>query len=263
MPHVILKRVWNYCAYSKKFLAFIFILLFISSVLQNYILSTGNSLGISILNIMVFMSVVGYGMVITRDRINHGNRLPKIVIRDIAVLGIKAGFVMVVYLLVQGYVLDFICSPLDFPAFDLEDILLNWSETVHLLYSHNPIDTLFFIVVGSVLFYLFSFFMEIALARLADTSSILKAFNFLAIKRNIDMIGWRNYAKEYTLIIVTIVFLSYLSAFSLPFSFLDSLVDMFLSFLIFATQYLGIGAVYSKIKDIENRVVIPVDEMQE
>ena len=111
--------------------------------------------------------------------------------------------------------------------------------------------------------YVFSFFMETALARLADTNSIRKSFNFLEIKKNIDAIGWRNYAKEYTLIIVTIVFLSYLSAFSLPFSFLDSLVDMFLSFLIFATQYLGIGAVYSKIKDIENRVVIPVDEMQE
>jgi len=33
--------------------------------------------------------------------------------------------------------------------------------------------------------------------------------------------------------------------------------------LIVATQYWGIGAVYSKIIDIENRVVIPVDEMQE
>ena len=263
MPHVILKRVWDYCAYSKKFLAFIFILLFISSVLQNYIVSIGDSLEITILNIVVYISVVGYGMVITRDRINHGERLPKIVIKDIVVLGIKAGLVMAVYLLAQGMVLDFVCSPLDFPAFDLEDMLLNWAESIHMLYSHNPVDTIFFLVVGSVLFYVFSFFMEIALARLADTNSILKAFNFLAIKRNIDTIGWRNYAKEYTLIIVTIVFLSYLTAFTWPFSFLDSLIDMFISFLVFATQYLGIGAVYSKIKDMENNVVIPVEEMSE
>ena len=263
MPHVILKRVWDYCAYSKKFLAFIFILLFISSVFQNYIVSIGDSYEISILNIVVFISVVGYGMVITRDRINHGERLPKIEIREIAVLGIKASLVMVVYILAQGFLLDFICSPLNFPAFDLEDMLLDWVGLIHRLYSHNLIDTIFFLVVGSVLFYVSSFFMEIALARLADTNSILKSFNFLEIKKNIDTIGWINYAKEYTLIIFVIVFLSYLSAFTFPFSFLDSLVDMFLSFLIFATQYLGIGAVYSKIKDIENRVVIPVEGMQE
>ena len=179
----------------------------------------------------VFVTVVGYGMVITRDRINHCKRLPKIVVKDIIVFGIKASIVMAIYLLVQGIVFDFVCFPLDFPAFDLEDLLLNWSESIHMLYSHNPIDTLVFLIAGSVLFYAFSFFMEIALARLADTKSMLQSFNFLAIKRNIDTIGWRNYAKEFTLIIFAIVFLSYLMLFDFPVTFLDSLVDMFLSFL--------------------------------
>ena len=86
MPHVILKRVWDYCAYSKKFLAFIFLLLFISSMLQKYILTVGDVYEIYVLQVLVAISVAGYGMVITRDRINHGKRLPKIEIMDIIVL---------------------------------------------------------------------------------------------------------------------------------------------------------------------------------
>ena len=229
------------------------------SLLQNYILSWSDSFETNILNMVVFVTVVGYGMVITRDRINHGKRLPKIVVKDIIVFGIEASVVMMIYLIVQGFVLNFVCFPLDFPAFDLEDLLLNWSESIHMFYSHNPIDTMVFLIVGSVLFYVFSFFMEIALARLADTNSILQSFNFLAIKRNIDTIGWKNYVKEYTLIVFSIVFLSYLMLFDLQVTFLDFLVDMFLSFLIFATQYLGIGAIYCRIKDIENRVSIQVE----
>ena len=87
-------------------------------------------------------------MVITRDRINHSKRLPKIVVKDIIVFGIKASIVMAIYLLVQGIVLDFVYFPLDFPAFDLEDLMLNWSESIHMLYSHNPIDTLVFLIAG-------------------------------------------------------------------------------------------------------------------
>jgi len=234
-------------------------LLFISSLLQNYIQSTGNAWEIYIIQMLVVVSVAGYGMVITRDRINHGKRLPKIQIKDIAIFGVKSSIVISIYLFVQGYILNLVCSPLEFPPFDLEDMLLNWSETMHLLFTHNPIDTLLFLIVGSVLFYIFSFFMEIALAKLADTNSIMSSFNIVSIKRSIDVIGWKNYAKDYTLIVVTIVFLSYLSSFELPFSLLDSLIDMFLSFLIFATQYLGMGAVYCNIKDKESKVRVPVD----
>ena len=87
----------------------------------------------------------------------------------------------------------------------------------------------------------------------------MSSFNFIAIKRSIDVVGWRNYAKDYTLIVFAIVFLSYLMSYELVFSFLDSIVDMFLAFLIFATQYLGIGAAYCEIKDLETKVRIPVE----
>ena len=259
MPHVILKRVWDYCAYSKKFLAFIFLLLFISSMLQKYILTVGDVYEIYVLQVLVAISVAGYGMVITRDRINHGKRLPKIEIKDIIVLGIKSVIVITIYLEVQGLILDFVCSPFNFPAFDLEEMLLLWPETIHMIYTHNPVNTIIFLVVGAVLFYVFSFFMEIGLAKLADTNSFLEAFNFPSIKRSIDVIGWRNYAKEYTLIILTIVLLSYLTAFQTSFTFVDSLIDMTLSFFIFATQFLGIGAVYCRIKDLENEENMPAE----
>ena len=94
--------------------------------------------------------------------------------------------------------------------------------------------------------------MEIALAKVADTKSIWSALNLVSIKRSIDVIGWRNYAKDYTLIVFVIVFLSHLISYDVPFSFLDSIIDMFLSFFIFATQYLGIGAIYCEIKDLES-----------
>ena len=96
--------------------------------------------------------------------------------------------------------------------------------------------------------------MEIALAKLADTNSFLSAFDLKSIKRSIDVIGWRNYAKEYTMIIFVIVVLSYIVSRDLPSLLLDSIVDMILSFLIFVTQYLGIGAVFCKIKDLESEM---------
>ena len=252
MPHVILKRVWDYCSYNKYFLAFIFALLFISSLIQNYVRVNGDYNDWVLLQTLVFISVSGYGMSITKSRINHGKRLPKIIIKDVIILGIKSAIIISIYIFIQGMILGYFCHSLDFPVFDLQTMLMNWSDTLHILFAHNPAYTVLFIIFGAILFYVTSFFAEIALAILADTNSILAALNLLSIKRSIDVLGWGNYAKEYTLIILTIVFLSYLVALNIPFTFLDSIVDMFLSFLIFATEFLGIGAVYCRIKDLES-----------
>ena len=91
MPHRVIKTVWDYCAYSKKFFAFIIILIFISSLIQNEFhrnLHMYEWLAFQVISTIV---VAGYGMVITRDRINHGVRLPKIVIKDSAVDAICHG----------------------------------------------------------------------------------------------------------------------------------------------------------------------------
>ena len=68
-------------------------------------------------------------------------------------------------------------------------------------------------------------------------------------KRDIDIVGWGNYFKEYTLIVLALVILYYFKSFNIPISFLDYIVDVFLQLLLFATQFLGIGAIYCRIKD--------------
>ncbi|WP_406535288.1 DUF4013 domain-containing protein [Methanobrevibacter sp.] len=253
MPHVILKRVWDYCTYSKEFFAFVLILLFVSSLIQNYVTANGDSIIWVIVQILVFISVSGYGMSITRSRINHGRRLPKIIVKDIIVLGFKSAMLMCIYVFIQGEILHYVCSFLNFSAFNLEELLLHWTDTIHLLLYHEPVTAVLFLILGSAIFYVTAFFMEISLAKLADTGSIFSALNFMSIKRDIDVVGWRHYAKDYTLIALAIVFLTYLISFDIPFIFIDSIFDMILTFLIFATQYLGIGAVYCEIKDLKKQ----------
>ena len=252
MPHIIIKKVWDYCSYNKSFLLFILGLFFVSSLIQNYVQLNGDTIQLAILQLIVFVSVVGYGMLITRSRINHGKGLPKIEIRDIAVLGIKANIVMVVYVSIQSLILGSVCSLFEFPAFDLEYLLLSWKETINMFFNHDPVNSILFVIFGSILFYGVAFFMEIALAKLADTGRIRDAFNLLSIKRSIDVVGWKNYAKDYTIIVLTIVILTELICIDLSFTFLDSIIDTILSFFVFATQYLGIGAVYCEIKDLES-----------
>ena len=251
MPHVILKKVWDYCTYSKKFFLLILAMLFISSLIQNFVKLNGDDLEWMALQIVVFIVVSGYGMSITRSRINHGIRLPKIVIKDIIVLGIKSTILSSIYLYIRGIILVRTCSRLGFPAFNLEELLLHWTETITMLFNHEPINAALFVLLGAIIFYIFTFFMEISLARLADTGSMLSSVNLFSIKKSIDIVGWRNYAKDYTLIALAIVILSYLITFNIPNAFIDSIVDMILSFLVFATQYLGIGAAYCEIKDLE------------
>ena len=255
MPLSIIKKVWDYCSYSMWFLAFIFILLLVSEFIQNYVQVRVDYGYWMVIQFIIFALLAGYGMQITRDRINHGVRLPKIIIKDVVFFGFKATIVYFFYFFIQGYVLDFICSPLNFPNFNLEEMLFHWSDTLYMLYYHNPIKTIIFLVVGSILFYCTVFFMEIALARLADTRSMLQSFNFIAIVRNISTFGWRNYARDYTIIVLAIVILLFLESFQLPNPILDDFVDTLLEFLIFATQYLGIGAVYCDIKDMERELV--------
>ena len=249
MPFFKLNRIWKFCTYNKPFFIFILILYLMLNLLQDYVETNCEMFQIMIIQFLVGIIVTGYGMIITRERINDGIRLPKIEIRDVVSLGVKSSIVLSVLLMLQGEILDMVSSALNFPIFDLEELLLDFHETIHLLYTHNPIDTLLFFVFGALLFYITTFFLEIALARLADTGSLVEGFDLIEIKKDIDVAGWRHYTIDYTSIILVLVFLSYLKAMVIPVSYLDYFVDVFLSLLIFATQFLGIGAIYSEIKD--------------
>ncbi len=248
MPLIKMKKVWDYCTYNKPFFLFVIILLCILNFTSNYYYMFPKSW--RLLEFFIIPTITtGYGMTITRDRINQGVRLPKILIKDVLVLGVKSIIVFNIYLFIQGSILDFVCSPFNFPTFELEDMLLDLPNTLNLLYSHNPVHTLIFLVLGSILFYITSFFMEIAIARLADTGSILTAFKFAEIKRDIDTLGWRHYTKDYTLIILALVIFSSLSYLTIPVSILDYVWKIALKLFLLATQFLGIGAVYAEIKE--------------
>ena len=251
MPLIILKKVWDYCTYNKKYILFILVLLFLSQMFQDYVRMNVDNSSWEIFQLIVFILLYGYGMEITRDRINHGVRLPKLIIKNIIVFGVKSSIVFYLYVFIQSSILEWFSSYLHFPVFNLKTMLLNFWQTLHLLYVNHPINTIIFLVVGSILFYFTIFFVEIALARLADTGSIVQSFNFKAILKNINSYGWLNYVKDYTLIIVAIVILSLIQDLEVPIYFIDYLKDVFLGFLIFVTQFLGIGAVYSEIKDRE------------
>ena len=249
MPLVKLKRVWDYCTYNIPFFIFILILFavinFIEGMYQNDLSFEGAGLILIICTILLN----GYGMTITRDRANHGFRLPKVLPKDVFIFGIKSSVVMAVYLFVQGTILDLVCSPLGFPPFDLEEMLFDFGGTIHLLYAHNPFKTVIFVVVGAILFYITVFFMEIAMARLADTGKFLAAFNLIAIKKCIDIAGWRHYTRDYTSIIVAIVILGLIESQVISIPFINYFGDIILSLLMFAAQYLGIGSIYCEIKD--------------
>ena len=253
MPVNVIKKVWDYCSYSKSFLIFIFFLFLISQIFQNKVYVNVDGGAWMILQAIVFIIVSGYGMEIARDRINHGVKLPKIIVKDVIVLGFKASVVIAFYVIVQTVLLYFI-TPMDFPFFNLEELLVDLNDTINTLSSHRLFDDLIFVVAGGIIFYCTTFFMEIALAKLADTGKFSEAFNFSSIRRSISALGWWEYAKEYTMIILAIVILTYLKFIDIPFWFIDVPFDLLMGILIFATQFLGIGAIYSKMKDIETNM---------
>ncbi|WP_295722114.1 hypothetical protein [uncultured Methanobrevibacter sp.] len=66
------------------------------------------------IQIIVAIFITGYGLSITCDRINHGYRLPKLIPKEIIILGIKGTIVYMVYFTIQFYVLNYIAYMYDF-----------------------------------------------------------------------------------------------------------------------------------------------------
>ena len=135
--------------------------------------------------------------------------------------------------------------------FDLEDLLMNFEDTVHMFVVNEAFHSLIFVVVGGLAFYVTTFFVEISLAMLADTNSLLLSFNLVSLSKKIRVIGFKTYILDCTSIILAIIILSYLQHIAIPIFWLDQIWETVLGFLIFATQYLGIGALYADIKDKE------------
>jgi hypothetical protein len=253
MPLFKLKRVWEYCSYNIPFFVFILILIFIINSISNISYDGfGSDIGFAV-EIIISVILTGYGLSITRDRINHGYRLPKIMPKDVIYFGIKGSLVYIIYLSFQVMILTLISDILGFPLFDLKELILSFTGTFHMLLEHDPIHSIVFLVLGGIVFYVTSFFAEIGLAKLADTKSIISSFDLKSIYRDIESFGWRRYARDLTSIILAIVILTYVKSNLSPFFWIDNVLGTVLGFLIFATQYLGIGAVYCNMKDMKEK----------
>ena len=102
-----------------------------------------------------------------------------------------------------------------------------------LFYKHDPISFIVFILLGLITVYVTIFFMEIALAILADGGKLREAFDFRKIRDIISEIGWNAYAIDYTKIILAVVILIAINGYFKPywpFSILIGVVTDILAF---------------------------------
>lgn len=253
MPIKRLKKVWNYCTYSIPFFIFVLILIFLLNSLSDFSLNIKGGwfkyIESWMIQAIVTVFATGYGLSITRDRINHGYRLPKIIPKEILILGIKGCIVYMVYFTFQFYILNYIASIYEFPLFTLEEFLLDFSDNFHILVYADHKNALTFFSLSGIIFYITTFFGETGLAKLADTKSLSLAFNLNSVYKSISLLGWKNYAMDITSITIAIVILGYLGSLELFNSWINTIWGTFFGFLMYVTQYLGIGAIYSKIKD--------------
>lgn len=252
MPLFKLKKVLQYSMNDIPYFIFILVLIFIINMIGDFSGSYMDSYYmVFFINGIVSVVILGYGVLITKDRINHGHKLPRIVVKDVLVLGIKSLFVYIAFFLIQTLVFTITSQIFDIPMFDLEDLLMNFEDTVHMFVVNEAFHSLIFVVVGGLAFYVTTFFVEISLAMLADTNSLLLSFNLVSLSKKIRVIGFKTYILDCTSIILAIIILSYLQHIAIPIFWLDQIWETVLGFLIFATQYLGIGALYADIKDKE------------
>ena len=101
MPLYRLKKVWKYCSYNIPFFVFISVLMFIIGLVSAYVDLYFSFMGAGLITAFISMLLTGYGLSITRDRINHGYRLPKIMPKDVFLFGIKGSIVYAIYITFQ------------------------------------------------------------------------------------------------------------------------------------------------------------------
>ena len=62
------------------------------------------------------------------------------------------------------------------PDFELEEVFLHVEEIVEYFYTYDPVQTTIFIILCIAVTYIFTFFMEIGIGKLADWRKINRCF---------------------------------------------------------------------------------------
>lgn len=234
-----LKKTFECCMTNKKRT----VIIAISTLLVAYLIAV---LGNIYSNIVIAIYAViynSYGMQFTREVIDGREFLPKFDFKSIP-LGIKASIIISIYGGIQALFLYGISLLFDFPSFEMEELVLKLPETIHQIYTHNPVHSLLFFVLSIIVFYITIFFMEIALAQLADGGKFFDSFNLKLIKGYIDKIGWVTYATDYTAVLLILMVLGL-------FEFVPVLnvVMVTLSYsLFFIVEFNAIGLIFRKTK---------------
>ena len=247
MPNIMLKGSVKYCLGNKIFFIYVLAQFLIFECITNKV---GGILKST--SLIVLLIVLGYGLKVTQDVINGGKSLPKIKLKELINFGLKGIVVYTFYLTIQASFLDLVSLKLNFPEFDLEEMLLNIGETISLFYEHDAISFILFIFLGLVVVYVTVFFMEIALAILADGGKLKEAFNFHKIKNIISIIGWNSYAIDYTKIVLAIVILVFIKGLFNSYNGINIIMGVITDMLAFIVEYRGIGNIYNEYKNSLN-----------
>lgn len=253
----LLKGSFRYCFANRKsmlnviILAVLFNLTFFVTYFDVFFNQSLRGITESFWCVLIIMFLtVGYGLAITKDLIDGGKGLPKIFTWNTLKLGFKGLPVFVFYTMIQILVMVFIADLFEFPAFDLEEMILQITDTFKLLFTHDPSSTVLFFAISCIVFFLSVFFMEIALAQLADSGRFLDAFNIRLSLKNIRKIGWVGYAVDVTYVTLAVVILTFIGDLIDPYPLVNFLGAVLISVLIFVIQFGAIGIVFRDIKDV-------------
>ncbi len=249
MPVDVVKGTYKYCMENKWFFLFVIIIFSILEFGIDFI----NSPVYIIAYLITSVFILGYGIQIIEDIINGGIRLPKIMPKKVVVYGLKGMVIRIFYVAIQLTLLSVVARNINFPVFELQELILNYHKTLLLIYNHDVVSFFIFVFSGFIISYVTSFFMELSLARLADGGQLRKSFNFPRIKHAIDVIGWRNYTIGYTKIILVMLFFYEVNIFFDPYLVLNIIMGTLSIFMAFIVEYRGMGVVYKLYTDTKKK----------
>ncbi|WP_048812398.1 DUF4013 domain-containing protein [Methanobrevibacter ruminantium] len=248
MPNQMLKGSVRYCTENKTLFLIVFIQFLIFECITNKV---GGIMKTT--SVIVLLVILGYGLKVTQDVINGGTSLPKISLKELLNFGVKGTIVYTFYLTIQASLLGLISLAMNFPEFELEEMILNLHETIELFFEHDPISFILFIILGLLIVYGTIFFMEIALAILADGETLKAAFDFKRIKRTVETIGWKEYAEDYTKIVAAVVILVFINGYFHSYGWISIIIGVLTDILAFTVEYRGIGNIYRGYKQKINQ----------
>ena len=156
MPLKRLNYTWDYCKTNPIGFAIIAILLFLINYLNQNAIYYRMRYQLLFLSsaLIITIFIYGYGMVITKDIIRNGKKLPKIFLKECFVYGIKSFVITAIYSTIQSFILLYIAKRFYFPQFELKDAMVNIPETLQMFFVNEPVSTFEFILISIIATYI-------------------------------------------------------------------------------------------------------------